>query len=52
MSLEKILSKGKKFLVGTLIVANLTGLYTCDKNPVDNNQDIEEEPKKDPGKSG
>ena len=47
MSLEKILSKGKKFLVGTLIVANLTGLYTCDKNPVDNNQDIEEEPKKE-----
>lgn len=33
MSLESILRKGKKFVVGGMIAANVLGLYNCDKNP-------------------
>ena len=33
MSLESILWKGKKFVVGSMIAANIFGLYNCNKNP-------------------
>ena len=34
MSLESILRKGKKFVVGGMITANVLGLYNCDNNPM------------------
>lgn len=33
MSLEGILRKGKKFVIGSMIAANVLGLYNCNKNP-------------------